>query len=94
MNTNNIQLLDEVEQNMVIYQWQAGRQRQIIDLRATGKSRYFAIAEFNIIVLSFTVQYSKFLWVASIIKNTRTVKQEKSIIQFYLHDVLNITQTS
>ena len=49
-----IQLLDETEQNIVIYQWRADqlfarcrRQRQIIDLRATDESRYFAIAEFN-----------------------------------------------
>ena len=38
------QLLDEVEQNIVICLWRAD---QIIDLRDTDKSRYFAITEFN-----------------------------------------------
>ena len=36
------------------------RQRQIIDVRATDNSRYFAITEFRIIVLSFTYSFSKF----------------------------------
>ena len=54
---NNIQLMGETEQNIVIYQWRAdqlfanaegrGKQIETIDLRATDKSRYFAIAEFN-----------------------------------------------
>jgi hypothetical protein len=45
--------LDEVEQNIVIYQWRADQLfadaegRNLIDLRANDKSRYFAIAEFN-----------------------------------------------
>ena len=36
--------MDEVEQNIVIFQWRA---HQINDLRDTDKSRYFAITEFN-----------------------------------------------
>jgi len=39
--------LDEVEQNIVICQVTGQRLRQIIDLRDTDKSRYFAITEFN-----------------------------------------------
>ena len=49
------ELLDEVQQNIAICQWQVDqlyifrsqRLRQIIDLRDTDKSRYFAITEFN-----------------------------------------------
>ena len=44
---NNQQLSDEVEQNDVIYKWQADRLREIINLQDTDKSRYFAITEIN-----------------------------------------------
>ncbi len=47
---NIIQLLDEVEQNTVIYQWgtyQYYLPMQIIDLPGADKSRYFATTEFN-----------------------------------------------
>ena len=52
-----MQLLDEVEQNIVICQWRADQLfteaelRQIIDLRDTDKSRYFAITEVNNIII-------------------------------------------
>ena len=39
--------MSEVEQNIVICQVTGQRLRQIIDLRDTGKSRYFAITEFK-----------------------------------------------
>ena len=39
--------MDEVEQNIEICQVTGQRLRQIIDLRDTDKSRYFAITEFN-----------------------------------------------
>ena len=49
-----IKLLDEVEQNIVICQWRADQLfteaevwGKIIDVRDTGKSRYFVITEFN-----------------------------------------------
>ena len=51
--SSNIQLLDEAEQNIMIYQWRAISIYQwwainyLIDLWATDKSQYFATAEFN-----------------------------------------------
>ena len=47
--TDNKQLLDKVEQN-IVSRWiicRSRRLKQIIDLRDTDKSQYFAITEFN-----------------------------------------------
>ena len=48
---NNIQLLDEAEQNIVIYQWRADQ--------ATDKSRYFAIGEFNNCFIIYRLVYAQ-----------------------------------
>ena len=67
-------LLNEVEQNIVICQWQAEkiiiicqsqRLRQIIDLQDTGKSRYISITKFN----NCFIIRSPFFWSTKYVKS-------------------------
>ena len=74
--------MDEVEQNIVLCLWRADQLfaeaegRQIIDLRDTDKSRYFAITEFNnCFIQSPSLFFNKYSWEA---KRSAIFTQERS----------------